>query len=92
MECLSTLRRNLAPSLQRGWHHRADGYLVRKKHIHSSGNAAYFCYHKRLKVLLKSGAVNDKNWLDEALMKATGCGETKCVKFLIAQNADGEKP
>ena len=92
MACLSKLRRTFEPSLRRGWHHRADGLFVSKKGKRSSRkqrllSAAFFGFHKRLKVLLKTRAVNDKGWVDEALVKAARRRESECVKVLIAAKA-----
>ena len=88
MACLSKLRRTFVPSLQRGWHHRADSWFVCKKRTRSRKQrilgAVFFGSRIRLKALLETRAVNDRHWIDEALIKAAKRGKSKCVKVLTA--------
>ena len=93
MACLSKLRRTLEPSVQRGWRHRADGWFACKKRRSSSRKqrivyAAVLDYPTRLKALLKSGIVNDRG---EALVRATLHGNNRCVRILIAHDANVEE-
>ena len=45
-------------------------------------------HHTCLEALLKSGAVNDMGWLDEALMEAFLYEESECMEVLIAAGAN----
>ena len=45
-------------------------------------------HHTCLEALLKEGAVKDKGWVDEALIKAVLSEQSKCVEVLIVAGAD----